>query len=1093
MAKTEAKKNYIHFIPAAADHSEYPAGNEHVLISNIEELREALATKADHMAWDLETSSLDPTVGFIVGYSFAFSASKGYYVPVNHINEPRLGKEALDLLYDRLLKLKSSFVYNMRFDFRYMESAGYLMSKVPYYDVAVGVWLADTNKKNPSLKWAAKHFLGWAPDTFKSTLGDNYNFYFLDPIDAYKYGAGDAEETYAVAQKTIKYYVESKVAGKLDNEFLYPLMKFEDSPLPIDVDYLSTILEEEQIILKDLELEIYRVIGYPININSSQQLSEALKGMGINTGVFTGTGQMSVSIKALEEYKFKTSKKGEEVPAIIDQLMDYSKKTKLVGSYLKTLRDGARVNEGKLRFSYNTTNAPTGRLAGGSDKKNPYFAHINIQALPKPVSLRWFVHKDSEIKDKDDIVVNGWRFSKMDKSDMIIEGQNPDVNVRRSFITNSDQYWVSCDYASQELRIVANYANEPVWVDTFLGGGDLHTNMAVTMWGKENYSNDNRKKAKILNFGMCLMDESRILTDAGYIRTKDLDYSQKIGNRFGRFNHYKYKIEHNVEGYLVQYKNGIIESYKKGHQLLCWNGLNLEWIRVEDIVDEEVVYSLKSLKLKGDSFRVNLREYTQNKNKYSICIDFTEGLWPYLLGSYLGDGYSKDRGMEWVIEDSILQEVREFLESQGFNVGITKVNKVNIVRISSRALSKAVVRHFGRTDTKRIADFVFTHYDDFKMREFLAGLIDTDGSYSKGRLIFKNTNELLVSDVALLCHCLGIDTRLFKSKAGVTEDGVRRYKSLEGIEYKKCMELHLKNGGNEICKYSRKHGGIDGWKSFYKVDTSLAKQIKSENNRIYDSWYNTEHYTGKVSDKVIMETTSNTEGFAVLKNIVELGGSTSIISREVIVGNAYQIGIIDDEPEYLSSSMVSHNCYGMSAKTIAERFHVTEDEAKDIEDRYWKAAPQIKRFQKGCVSQAKKKGYICNYFGRPRRVRYWLSHEDYGQRAFGERTVGNTVIQSVGAELLKLATLKLWERLLNHADYKDKVRFMTTVHDEVNFAVDKDILTEAVVIIKDCMEMKFPNWKIPIEIGIEIGDSWGRCFPFKFEDGELVPDYEVIK
>ena len=57
--------------------------------------------------------------------------------------------------------MKTVFVFNMRFDFRYMEYSGYDMSLVKYYDVAIGVWLADTNKKMPGLKWAAGHFLGW--------------------------------------------------------------------------------------------------------------------------------------------------------------------------------------------------------------------------------------------------------------------------------------------------------------------------------------------------------------------------------------------------------------------------------------------------------------------------------------------------------------------------------------------------------------------------------------------------------------------------------------------------------------------------------------------------------------------------------------------------------------------------------------------------------------------------------------------------------------------------------------------------------------------------------------------------------------------
>lgn len=66
--------------------------------------------------------------------------------------------------------------------------------------------------------------------------------------------------------------------------------------------------------------------------------------------------------------------------------------------------------------------------------------------------------------------------------------------------------------------------------------------------------------------------------------------------------------------------------------------------------------------------------------------------------------------------------------------------------------------------------------------------------------------------------------------------------------------------------------------------------------------------------------------------------------------------------------------------------------------------------------------------------------------------------------------------------------------DEINFAVKKDRLIEALRIVQGSMEMNIPGWRVPIEIGIEVGDKWGRTFPFKWDEGKtkLVPKYEVV-
>ena len=78
------KGEYKHFIPPAKEHSEYPGKNIHILIESIEQLEEALSNPSKYIAWDTETSSLDPSTGELVGFSFSFDGKTGYYVPLAH-------------------------------------------------------------------------------------------------------------------------------------------------------------------------------------------------------------------------------------------------------------------------------------------------------------------------------------------------------------------------------------------------------------------------------------------------------------------------------------------------------------------------------------------------------------------------------------------------------------------------------------------------------------------------------------------------------------------------------------------------------------------------------------------------------------------------------------------------------------------------------------------------------------------------------------------------------------------------------------------------------------------------------------------------
>ena len=448
-------KDYEHFIKDVPENPNYLDDKNLRYISTLEELNKILNIDnqdKQFMAMDIETSDLDPTKGFLVGYSFAFDNKNGYYVPVKHSTGVSLGDEATKLLYHRMQKLKKCFVYNMMFDYNFLEWEGKLrmnypidMSTCPYYDLMVGFFLADTNVPFPGLKKMIRKFKGFNATSFEETLGDNWNFYYLSVEEGYRYAALDAVMTFDLAPDSLKFYKEAKVSGMIDNEFLYPLTQFLKEGQRHDIVYLKSMLDEQKVRADELESEIFKLVGSPFKISSPKQLSDALLSLGVHTGKITKSGFLKADIDTL-----LVLKRTKPHP-IIDLLVEYKQLIKAIGSYTESLYEKAsEAVDSRLRYCYHVFRAPTARLACGKDGKNTYYTAVNQQSIPKPHSKDWYVHdyKPGDSINEGDRVVLDWRFSTTEKSDYIVEALDPHWNMRNAFLPEENSYWVSIDYST---------------------------------------------------------------------------------------------------------------------------------------------------------------------------------------------------------------------------------------------------------------------------------------------------------------------------------------------------------------------------------------------------------------------------------------------------------------------------------------------------------------------------------------------------------------------------------------------------------------------------------------------------------------------
>ena len=171
--------------------------------------------------------------------------------------------------------------------------------------------------------------------------------------------------------------------------------------------------------------------------------------------------------------------------------------------------------------------------------------------------------------------------------------------------------------------------------------------------------------------------------------------------------------------------------------------------------------------------------------------------------------------------------------------------------------------------------------------------------------------------------------------------------------------------------------------------------------------------------------------------------------------------------------------YGASAATFNDPFRYgisTQAGAEEFYNNYKSKLPTLFQWEDRKIRQARRTGTIYTHFGRPRRVK---GYYDGGQAGFASRTTINTQIQGTAGDILKLVLIRLWRRLLNHPSYRDDVKFMCTIHDEVQFGIRASRLNEIVGIIEDAMLITLPEWRVPITTSASLGFTPGSLFEFE--------------
>ncbi len=167
--------------------------------------------------------------------------------------------------------------------------------------------------------------------------------------------------------------------------------------------------------------------------------------------------------------------------------------------------------------------------------------------------------------------------------------------------------------------------------------------------------------------------------------------------------------------------------------------------------------------------------------------------------------------------------------------------------------------------------------------------------------------------------------------------------------------------------------------------------------------------------------------------------------------------------------------YGITQYGLAKQIAVSNQEALDFINSYFKKFPEIKEYMSSTINTCRKKGYVTNIFGRRIHIR-GINDKNFSVRSFQERAAINAPIQGSAADIIRLAMIKI-DKLFENK--KSNAKMLLQIHDELIFeCLKKDekqvkqIIQEAMVSVSSSEHHMF---SIPLEVSINSGNNWGEA------------------
>ena len=454
---------------------------ETVLVSDMQALEDCVADlqSSRQIAFDTETTGLDPMRDDLVGISLSSNPGRGYYIPLGHRTGQQLELQVVQAALKPILTDPNieKVAHNAKFDLIALQQAGFNVSPVSF-DTMVAEWLIDPTSRNLGLKAQARTRLGVEMTPIETLIGKGKSQISMDEVTIEKcgeYAAADAVMTLRLVQPIsddLRAHNSEQLYQSLENPLIPILADMEEAGILLDLDLFKTFSQELSAQVRQLSEETYRLAGEEFNLNSTQQLSQILFEKLMLTppdrSRKTSSGNYSTSAAVLETMRGQHP--------IVDTILEYRELAKLQTTYVDALPSQVNPRTGRVHTTFNQTGTVTGRIAS----QNP-----NLQNIP--------------IRTE--------------------QGRR----VRQGFIAAPGQKLLAVDYSQIELRIVAHLAQDEAMMHAFHQGQDIHaaTAAAITDVPLSEVTKQQRRHAKAVNFGLIYG-----MSPFGLTRTTDLTLAE---------------------------------------------------------------------------------------------------------------------------------------------------------------------------------------------------------------------------------------------------------------------------------------------------------------------------------------------------------------------------------------------------------------------------------------------------------------------------------------------------------------------------------------------------------------------------------------
>lgn len=323
----------------------------------------------------------------------------------------------------------------------------------PYYDTSLAHYLLEP-EMNHALPRVVAAYLDYGTLDYEA---DDKIRKKGEPVPA----GEETQRMCEVADVTLKLYnklvplIKEQGFDKLMDDIELPLVRvladMEWTGVRIDVEVLSDLSSKFTEKLKSMEEKAYELAGGKFNISSPSQVGEVLfERLKLDPNAKkTKRGAYSTTEEVLEKYR--------DAHPIVDLILDIRGLRKLLTTYIDALPQLINPRTGKIHTTYNQTVTATGRISSAAP---------NLQNIP--------------IRTE--------------------EGRE----IRRAFIPDKGDLFMSADYSQIELRLIADISGDKDMIDAFISDEDIHRATAAKIYHENiaDVTDEQRRRAKTANFGI---------------------------------------------------------------------------------------------------------------------------------------------------------------------------------------------------------------------------------------------------------------------------------------------------------------------------------------------------------------------------------------------------------------------------------------------------------------------------------------------------------------------------------------------------------------------------------------------------------------